>query len=647
LPSLSDYESNLVPDQGRAPLVRLIRYVRPYLMLIGVTLLLSLALSGVQYARAYLMKPVFDQVLLPHWALQQSEAKTALPDWLSLPGLPREAEPREPPPAAAPPEPAPHAQLAALEASIRESLVLVVGVALIIVVSMPILMFGQEYLVSYVLGHIELDMKVDVCSKLLALPLRFHQERQRGDVLARVIADVGGAHGALALLFGDFLEAAIMIFVGVGALLFVSWQLSLVMLAAGPLIFAVISLFGQRIRTSARRRQEQVADVTQRLIEILQGIKVIKAFRAERFENEGFARASHKLFRRAMKVVKNRVLARSLVDMLNNAVGVGVLILGVFLVVGGHWGLTAGDLAAFFGITTTLYKPVKGLAKGWVRLTDALPSADRLFEVLDSPVLIRDTPDAVPMQPLRHGVRLRHVSFSYGREAVLRDVSFEIEAGKMLAIIGRTGAGKTTLADLLLRLHDPTTGSIEIDGVDIRRIRRDSLLDRMAVVTQEPFLFDGTIGDNIRYGRPGASESELLAAARAAHVDEFVDRLPEGYATEVGAAGTRLSGGQRQRITIARAILRDPEILIFDEATSSLDSKSERLVQDAIDALLGGRTVFVIAHRLSTVRRADKIIVLEDGAISQTGTHDELVHSGGLYKDLVDLQSTERSPGLS
>ncbi|MDH5306650.1 MAG: ATP-binding cassette domain-containing protein, partial [Myxococcales bacterium] len=218
---------------------------------------------------------------------------------------------------------------------------------------------------------------------------------------------------------------------------------------------------------------------------------------------------------------------------------------------------------------------------------------------------------------------------------------------KMLAIIGRTGAGKTTLADLLLRLHDPTTGSIEIDGVDIRRIRRDSLLDRMAVVTQEPFLFDGTIGDNIRYGRPGASESELLAAARAAHVDEFVDRLPEGYATEVGAAGTRLSGGQRQRITIARAILRDPEILIFDEATSSLDSKSERLVQDAIDALLGGRTVFVIAHRLSTVRRADKIIVLEDGAISQTGTHDELVHSGGLYKDLVDLQSTERSPGLS
>jgi subfamily B ATP-binding cassette protein MsbA len=235
------------------------------------------------------------------------------------------------------------------------------------------------------------------------------------------------------------------------------------------------------------------------------------------------------------------------------------------------------------------------------------------------------------------------VSFSYGREPVLRDVDLEVPAGRVLAIVGPTGAGKTTLVDLLLRFYDPVEGSIEIDGVDLRQVRRDTLLDQMAVVTQEPFLFDGSIRDNIRYGRQGATEEEILAAARAAHVDEFVDGLTEGYETEVGAGGTRLSGGQRQRVTIARAILRDPAILVLDEATSSLDSKSERLVQDAIEKLLPGRTVFVIAHRLSTVRAADQIIVLEQGRIAQRGSHDELMAAGGLYRELVDIQTGDVS----
>jgi subfamily B ATP-binding cassette protein MsbA len=337
-------------------------------------------------------------------------------------------------------------------------------------------------------------------------------------------------------------------------------------------------------------------------------------------------------------------MARSLVELLNHGSAVGVLLAGVGMVMSG-W-ITLGELSAFALVMVTIYKPVKSTAKGWVRLMDALPSADRLFEILDIPVEISDAPDAVSLAGVGEGIQLRNVSFSYGRESVLRDVSFEVRAGEMVAIVGRTGAGKTTLVDLLLRLHDPTSGAVMIDGVDIRRIRRDSLLDHMAVVTQEPFLFDGSIGDNIRYGRPDADEAQVLNAARVAHVDEFVERLPEGYDTEVGAAGARLSGGQRQRITIARAILRDPDILIFDEATSSLDSKSERLVQDAIDALLGGRTAFVIAHRLSTVRRADKIIVIEEGGISQAGTHDELVRAGGLYRELVDLQTPTRSAEL-
>jgi ABC-type multidrug transport system fused ATPase/permease subunit len=231
------------------------------------------------------------------------------------------------------------------------------------------------------------------------------------------------------------------------------------------------------------------------------------------------------------------------------------------------------------------------------------------------------------------------VSFSYGRESVLKNISFEVRAGEVAAIVGPTGSGKTTLVDLLLRFYDPTSGSIEFDGIDLRRVQRNSLYERIAVVTQEPYLFDASIMENIRFGKPGATDDEVLAAARAANVDEFARQFPDRYATETGAGGVRLSGGQRQRITIARAILKDPSILIFDEATSSLDSKSERLVQDAIEALFGSRTVLLIAHRLSTVARADKIIVLENGAVTQIGTHSDLSAKSGLYREWVDLQA--------
>jgi subfamily B ATP-binding cassette protein MsbA len=643
LTSLSDHESNVVQGRDRPHVFRLLIYARPYLALIALTLLLSLVYSGGQYARAYLIKPAIDDIALPSASLKGNAWSQSVLGVLDLGGSsesPPEAEATAEEPAADD-----RARVEALTASISHSILMVTLVAIAIVITMPLVMFAREYLVAYVLGRIDLDMKVDICRKLLALPLGFHQDRKRGDVLTRVMADVGGAHAALSLLFGDFVEAALMIAVGVGALFLVSWELALMVLGFGPLIFGVISLFGQRIRTSAKRRQEQLADVNQRLLEILSGIKLVKAFRAERLESEAFGRSSHRLFRRAMKVVKNRLLARSLVELLNHAAAVAVLLIGIAMVI---WGwITLGELSAFVLIMVTVYKPVRAAAKGWVRLLDALPSAERFFEILDNPVDIRDAPDAVPLDGVREGIRLRDVSFSYGREAVLRGVSFEAAAGTVVAIVGRTGVGKTTLVDLLLRLHDPTSGAVEIDGVDIRRIRRDSLLDHMAVVTQESFLFDGSIADNIRYGRPEAAEEEVLIAARTAHVDEFAERLPDGYATEVGAAGTRLSGGQRQRIAIARAILRDPDILIFDEATSSLDSKSERYVQQAIERLLEGRTVFVIAHRLATVRRADVIIVLEDGAISQAGNHEELVRAGGLYRELVELQTPAGQPGLT
>jgi subfamily B ATP-binding cassette protein MsbA len=625
-------------DRNRSPaLVRLIAYARPFAAIIVFAVALTVALSGGRYARAYLMKPILDDVLLPQQALSQHMTP---PAWIR--GIPFLGGGDEPPEAAtsAPPDTADEARVEAVGRKIRESLARVVLAAMILIIGVPVAMFAQSYVIEYVLGRVHIDIVRDICGKLLALPLGFHNEQARGDVLARTIQDAAIANQAVKLLFGDVVEAALMIAIGGIFLFVISWHLALISLIFGPAIFGVISLFSRRIRTSAHRRQEKAGDVTGRLVEILAGIKVIKAFRAEGVEKAAFRRETHKLFRRGMRVAKNRVIARGLVEMLNNGLIIGMLLLGIALVMSGRFGLTPGDLAAFALVLSTTYRPVRSLARDWVRFLDALPSAERIFAILDTPEEIADAAGAVWIDGVHRSIALREVSFSYGREPVLAGVRFEVKAGEMVALVGRTGAGKTTIADLLMRFYDPTSGVIEIDGVDLRGIARESHMAQIAVVTQDPFLFDGTIRDNIRYGRIDASDDEILEAARAAHVNEFANALPEGYDTEVGAAGVRLSGGQRQRITIARALLKNPAILIFDEATSALDSKSEQLVQDAIESLLGGRTVFMIAHRLSTLRRADRIVVLEAGRVSQTGTHAELIRQGGLYRELIDLQAT-------
>ncbi|MBW1686492.1 MAG: ABC transporter ATP-binding protein [Deltaproteobacteria bacterium] len=636
--TVREHERNRLHLPGRPIWLRVLVYARPYIGLVALTLGLTLMVSLLDFGRAYLIKPVLDDVVLPHSNLGAGiPAASWLPDF----GLFSEEEKPAQAPEPAAPVQLDDAERAELQQTIRQNLMKIALAAAVIVVFLPLMGFFREYTTAYALGRISVDMKRDVCAKVLALPLRFHHMKRRGDVYTRVVSDVGVAHSAIGLIFSDVAQAVLRITVGMAFLFYVSWQLALTVFVIGPLIFGVITLFGKRIRRTAKKRQAQVAEVTQRLMEILSGIKVIKAFRAEAAEDAAYRRETRKLFKRSMKVVKNRLLSRHLIDFLNQFTTVGVLGLGLVVLFRGTWSLTPGDLVVFFLISSQTYRPFKRLAKAWARIMDSYAGAERFLEVMDAPVEIRDAPDAVAIGPLCRGVAMRGICFAYRDAPVLRDVSFEAKAGEVVAVVGRTGAGKTTLIDLLLRFYDPDEGCIEIDGVDLRRVSRDSLLGQIAVVAQEPFLFDGTIRENLQYGKLDAIDDEVFAAARAAHVDEFVHELSEGYDTEVGSSGVRLSGGQRQRITIARAILKDPSILILDEATSSLDSKSEKYVQEAIDALLGGnRTVFVIAHRLSTIRRADRILVLENGRITQQGTHQELILSGGLYAELLELQTS-------
>ena len=608
-----------------AQLWRLLAYGRPYWPWIAVTVVASLLYAGGLTGRAYLMRPLLDGIVLP--SAQASSLSEAIEE-AGAAVVPEELE----------------AQRDALEARVEENWRFVLWTVVLLVCAMPPLRFARDYTREWVMTRLLVNLQADLAGKLLRLPLGRHQRERRGDYVARTLSDTAIANRAQGIVFGDAVQDLAQVVAALAAMFWVSWQLALVALLAAPPIALVLSAFGRRVRRASGARQRQVSEVVQRVIQVIAGIKVIKAFRAERLERNALGRELERYFRRALRVVRNRVLSRMLVELVSQVGFLAILLVGVFMVLREQWNLSVGQLSAFIVISAITYRPMNALSRLYNSLQDALPGAERIFEVMDSDEEPLDLPDAVALERIVDGVRFRDVHFSYGREPVLEGVDLEIRAGEVVALVGRTGTGKTTLADLVLRFYEAERGTIELDGVDIRRIRRDSLRELVAVVTQEPFLFDGTILENLRYGRPDASFEEICDAARAANADEFINELPEGYDTPVGDLGARLSGGQRQRITIARAILRDPQLLVFDEATSALDAKSERLVQEAIWNLMKGRTVLLIAHRLSTVKAADRIAVLEGGRITTTGTHDALMQGDGLYRELAELQLSDGKP---
>jgi subfamily B ATP-binding cassette protein MsbA len=500
---------------------------------------------------------------------------------------------------------------------------------------------GHSYLTVWVSQRIVVDFRIHLFAHLQTLSVSFFAKRRTGELLSRLMNDVNVIQTVVTETPIDSAKQLVT-FVGGTVFLFVmNWRLCLLILLLLPILVLVARLFGRRLKALSTSIQDQTAAISTLVEEVISGIRIVKSFVQTAREERRFASQVRTAL--AISLRRAAVLAVFVptISLLTFSAAAAVLWYGGLQVIEGI--VTPGDLFAFVLFAGILIGPFSSAARVFAQVKEAQGSMQRVFEILDTEPDIRDEPDAVDLPPIAGHVRAEHIHFAYdARAPVLTDVSFEAKPGEMIALVGPTGAGKTTIVNLLHRFYDPLEGRITIDGYDLRRVKLDSLYRQIALVPQETILFGGTILDNIRYGREDASEEEVLAASRAARAHEFISALPDGYRTVVGEKGVNLSGGQRQRLAIARAILKNPRILLLDEATSSLDSESERLVQDALERLMAGRTTFVVAHRLTTVQQADRILVLNKGRIVEEGTHASLMDRRGLYHYLYTLRLQEQ-----
>ena len=497
--------------------------------------------------------------------------------------------------------------------------------------------YGQNYLMSYVGQSVIIDIRAAVFKKLQRLSVSFYDKNKTGTIMSYVTNDVYALQSAMVENTIEMITEGFILIGSVVAMIYLDWRLTLFTVCTFPVVLWFMEFFGKKIRKTGGRIQECTADITSVLQESVASARVIKSFVREDYEVDRFDVENRANFRANMK---NAQLMATLTPVVELVAAIGVTMIiwyGGNNVINGT--ITAGSLVAFLTYAVNISNPIKRLTRVIGNIQKALAAAQRVFMIIDMPEEIAESRDAKQLPEVSGKVEFQNVSFAYDDKGnVITDLSFSVKPGEVIAIVGPSGAGKSTIANLLPRFYDVNKGDIKIDGHSVREVTLDSLREQVGIVPQETMLFNGSVYNNILYGRLDATKEEIEAAAKAANAHDFIMQLTDGYETKLGDRGVNLSGGQRQRIAIARAILKNPRILILDEATSALDTESERVVQEALDRLMVGRTSFVIAHRLSTVKNADKILVLEKGNLVESGTHDELLALDGLYAHLYKIQ---------
>ena len=596
-------------------LFRLLRYVRPYWFRLLISVMLMAAVGAFEALTALLIGPVFDRVLNPTSPSNEVMLVKSIPIW---------------------------ERSLDLRLFVPDWIHNVWTVVAVVIVTVTLGKAICEYLASYLVNYIGFavvtDLRNQLYDKVIHQPLRFFHGEATGRLMSAIVNDIEKIQLAVSHVLADFLRQSFTLLAMVGVLLLLDAKLALISL---PLLVAVVlyasAKIGRRVRRTTRKTQDNVAEISQILQETISGIRIVKAFAMEKFELGRFREVARRLFRVNLRYVRVQALTSPLMELL------GALMIMVMLWVGRDRikadMLTPGAFLVFVYALLKMYEPIKRLTGVSNAFQQALGASAKVFQYLDVREEVREKPGAIQLPTFGEEVVFDNISFHYEPERpVLRHIHLRAGRGEVVAVVGPSGVGKTSLVNLIPRFYDVTAGRVLLDGHDVRDLTLASLREQIGMVTQETILFDATVRNNICYGRADMPDEQVFAAARAAMAHEFILELPQGYDTMIAERGSRLSGGQRQRLAIARALLKNPPILILDEATSELDSESERLVQEALGNLMAGRTVFVIAHRLATVRRADKIVVLERGTIVEVGTHAELLESRGVYRRLHQLQ---------